>query len=513
MVAPGGGASTGRAASIAGTLLLLLAILPLLLKAPAAARFTASILAYPFQVDDSEGVVLSEAQLLARGTDPYQPVRPDFFTAAPYTPIFTGLNAGLFAVAPFTFKFGRGLALLATVFTVGVLGWLLRRRTGSAAIATWGVAMALTLNLVNVWAVRARPDPLALAFNLAGLALAWSAWPGDAETSRSRVQRLTAEDWREVALVALLFGLGFYTKQTLLAAPMAVGAYLLLIRPRLALAFAAVYGALVVVPFALLDVVTNGGFYQHIVAFHSSWSWADFWRLWSPFIARYWPIICASLVLVVIAGWATVRRRPDGLALPAIYVVLALASALGAGTHGGNHNHFVEGLIAATLGAGLVAGRLARARHAASRLAAGGLLVALAFTSLGEAGLAGTNWLARDFRTPRAAEREGWAQLAAYVTNDPGPVYSDNVGLLLVAGKAVRYTDPFTLTYAATTGQWDQRELVRRIEAGEFSLIALRYNVFVESGAASDLTPEMYVAIRARYRLAERNVLYVYRPR
>lgn len=513
MAAPAGSTGTSRAVSTVTTLLFLLAIVPLLVKAPAAARFTASILTYPFQVDDSEGVVLSEAQLLARGTDPYQPVRPDFFTAAPYTPIFTGLNAVVFVFAPFTFKFGRGLALLATIFTAGVLGWLLRWRTGSFAIATWGVAMVLTLNLVNVWAGRARPDPLALGFNLAGLALAWRAWPGGAWASRARERPLCAKDWWEVALVAFLFGLGFYTKQTLLAAPVAVGAYLVLIRPRLAFAFAAVYGALIVIPFVLLDTITRGGFYQHIVAFHSSWSWTDFWRLWSPFIARYWPLVSASLALVAVAGSTMIRRRSDGLALPAIYLVLALVSALGAGTHGGNHNHFVEGLVAATLGAGLVAGRLARARQGPSRLAAGALLLALALASLGEAGLAGSNWLARDFRTPRAAEREGWAQLAAYVTNDPGPVYSDNVGLLLVAGKAVRYTDPFTLTYAAATGQWDQRGLVRRIEAGEFSLIALRYDIFAESGAAADLTPEMYAAIRARYRLVERNVLYVYRPR
>ena len=99
------------------------------------------------------------------------------------------------------------------------------------------------------------------------------------------------------------------------------------------------------------------------------------------------------------------------------------------------------------------------------------------------------------------------------MTNDPGPVYSDNVGLLLVAGKPVQYTDPFSLTYAARTGQWDQRALVARVERGEFTLIALRYDVFAVGGAPADLTPELHAAIRARYRPIERNVLFLYAPR
>jgi len=87
---------------------------------------------------------------------------------------------------------------------------------------------------------------------------------------------------------------------------------------------------------------------------------------------------------------------------------------------------------------------------------------------------------------------------------------------VLVAGKEVRYTDPFSLAFAARTGQWDDRELVARVERGEFSLIALRYDIFAassEGGAADDLTPGLYAAIRAHYRVIERNVVILYAPR
>ena len=48
---------------------------------------------------------------------------------------------------------------------------------------------------------------------------------------------------------------------------------------------------------------------------------------------------------------------------------------------------------------------------------------------------------------------------------------------------------------------------------GDFSLIALRYDVFAEDGAPDDLTPALYAAIRERYRVIERNVVILYAPR
>lgn len=521
-------AATGRAGWLA-TALLVLALLPLLLKLPAAASFAGAILAYPFQVDDSEGVILSEAQWLARGVDPYQPTRPDFFTAAPYTPIFTWLNALAFALGPFTFKVGRGVALIATLVVAALIGALVRRRTGSAPLALWAALAVATTNLIGVWAVRARPDHLALALNLAGVAIVCWRWgrlgtdPAGVGAPPSAGGRwgIARDEWRFLWLVAGCCALGFFTKQTLLAAPMAIGAALLARRAPLGLAFGGIYGALVLAPFGLLTLLTRGGFYQHIVALHSSWAWRDFWRLAEPFIWRYWPLLLAALALPLAVaatagrgGRPIARLRADPDLLPALYLGAAAFFALGAGTNGGNHNHFVETTVVAIWCAALVAGRALAAPRL--RVGAALALVALAVALGLEARVGPTNWLARDFRAPLPREIEGWRNVAAYVTNTPGPVYSDNVGLLLVAGHEVRYTDPFSLAYAARTGQWDDAALVARVARGEFSLIALRYDIFRPddpAGPPDDLTPGLYEAIRARYRVVERNVMILYAPR
>jgi hypothetical protein len=503
------------------TLLLLLALLPIALKVPAAARFSESILTYPFQVDDSEGVILSEAQLLARGVDPYQPARPDFFTAAPYTPIFTLINAAAFAVGPFTFKVGRGVAWLATLAVALLVGGLVWWRVRRPLLAVWAGLGLLTINLVSVWSVRARPDHLALALNLAGFAVIWVGWRDLIATphpgSRWGLDRAAG---RTLGLAICCFALGFYTKQTLLAAPVAAGLGLIFARPRVGVAFGLLYGAAVAIPFAILTTVTQGGFYQKIVAFHSSWGASDFLRLAVPALGRYWPLLLGGAILllaVLIAAGRAPRPLPalraDPDLLPALYLPLAAFFALGAGTHGGNHNHFIETLVVATLCAALAIGRFAAQGRGGA--AAALLLIALTLALGGEDRLGEPGWLARDFRPPLTREREGWANVAAFVTNDPGPVYADNVGLLLVSGKEVRYTDPFSLAFAVRTGQWDDSALVARVERGEFSLIELRYDLFAPgiTGPPDDLTPGLYAAIRARYRVIESNVVILYAPK
>jgi len=503
------------------TLLLLLALLPIALKVPAAARFSESILTYPFQVDDSEGVILSEARLLAQGIDPYQPARPDFFTAAPYTPIFTLINAAAFAVGPFTFKVGRGVAWLATLVVAILIGGLVWWRTRRPLLALWTGLGLLTINLVSVWSVRARPDHMALAMNLAGFAVIWVRWRVLTATPRAATRwSLDRAAWRTLALATLCFALGFYTKQTLLAAPVAVGLGLLLTRPRVGVAFGLLYGTAVAIPFAILTALTRGGFYQKIVAFHSSWGASDFLRLAVPALERYWPLLLGGATLLLAVGIAAARAprplatlRADPELLPAFYLPVAAFFALGAGTHGGNHNHFIETLVVAIFCAALAIGRFASQGRGLPLAAA--LLVALTLALGGEERLGEPGWLARDFRPPLAREREGWANVAAFVTNDPGPVYADNVGLLLVAGKEVRYTDPFSLAFAVRTGQWDDSALVARVERGEFSLIELRYDLFAPgiSGPPDDLTPGLYAAIRARYRVVESNVVILYAPK
>ena len=142
-------------------------------------------------------------------------------------------------------------------------------------------------------------------------------------------------------------------------------------------------------------------------------------------------------------------------------------------------------------------------------------LVALSAAALTEReGTAG--WLARDYRAPTASERAGYEAVAAYIANSPGPVYSTNVGILVVTGQPVRVTDPFTMAAEVRLGRWDDAALVADVAAGKYPLIALSYNDVASldpDQPPTDATPGLIRAIQTRYRLVERNVLRLYVPK
>ncbi len=500
---------------------LVIACLLLVPKLAATGRYDAAILRFPFQVDDAEGVVLAEAVLIAHGTNPYafQPSPASYFYAGPYTPVYTLLNSGAVAVAGPTFKFGRAFQLLATLVVAGWLAWMVRRSATDWRgwmVGGWSAAIFVTAHLVAVWGVRVRPDMTALAFNALGVVIL-HAW-----LNRDDGERWRAGGWPKgttfarIVVGAACFALGWWTKQTFVALPVAFIIATTVRRPRIGVTLAALYAGMIAVPFALVTALTQGGFAQKTVSYQGSWEWGAFRRLAQPFIERYASLIIVAVVFALLVVFRT--RRPT---FAVCWLALSAVGALGAGTSGGNHNHFVEFVAAAVLLVGqgiatLVAAE-ARDQRRAWMLPTLGALVMLggAIVAINEhEGAAG--WLARDYRAPTVAERDGLTAIANYIANSPGPVYSNNVGMLVVTGQEVRITDPFTMAAEVRLGRWDDALLVADVAAGRYPVIALSYNnvaTLDPDQPPTDATPGLIRAIQTRYRLIESNVLRLYVPK
>ena len=168
------GFAAGRWSEALVIVILALALALLVGKAAGVARYEAAILRYPFQVDDAEGVILSEATLLARGTNPYraQPSPARYFYAGPYTPLYTAINAAAVGIAGPTFAGGRLVQLLATLAVAAWIAWAVGRGAGGRVgwlVGGWAALLLLTWHLVAHWGVMVRPDMTALAWNLAGV--------------------------------------------------------------------------------------------------------------------------------------------------------------------------------------------------------------------------------------------------------------------------------------------------------------------------------------------------------
>lgn len=515
---------------------LALALALLIGKAVGVAHYETAILGYPFQRDDAEGVILAEASLIAQGTDPYafQQSPAHHFYAGPYTPLYTAINAAVVWIAGPTFVGGRAVQLLATLAVAGWLAWAIGRSArGHIAwvLGAWAALLFLTCHLVAHWGVMVRPDMTALACNLAGVALLRRWWnaPG-----RQGWRAATWPRGRELGVLALgaaCFALGWWTKQTYVAVPLAFMLTLLPYRPKVTVTLASLYAALIGLSLGTLTLLTAGGFVQKTYYYQGSWTWHAYLFLARPFAERYG--LLPALALLAAAAICAQQRR---VTFSACWFMLTALKTLEAGTDGGNHNHFVELLAASALmvGQGVAALIASNSRgeavatgtqterirrfHLRPMLRAGlGLAAILLLTGVAIGEQEGRKgWLAWEYRLPTTVERHGFERVASSIASTTGPIYGDNVGLgiLVLTGHEVQVTDPFTLAAEVRMGRWDDSALIADVAAGRYRLIALRGDIARMDPAhpPGDMTPGMIRAIRAHYHPVERNVVWLYAP-
>ena len=120
----------------------------------------------------------------------------------------------------------------------------------------------------------------------------------------------------------------------------------------------------------------------------------------------------------------------------------------------------------------------------------------------------GIEWI----EIPSAEEQGEMDQLLQMVRQAKGPVLSQDLTLLTLAGKPVEY-QPCDLPHMAYLGRWDQRDFVEHIEHQRYALIVLGFDVRTSQDLVG-FTPQMIAAIRDAY--APSGVLahhWIYTPR
>jgi hypothetical protein len=490
------------------------------------ARHSAQALALPFPLDGLEGTLLHEAWLLRAGEPLYQPLQPDRFVSSPYPPLHYALLALVASPegGPHVFFVGRVVSLAAMLVAALALAlsayWLGR----SLPVAALAAALWLAFPPVQLWATRIKPDPLALALTALGLlaAIWWRAQTTGGR--RQATMSLTNHVWLFVA--AALFALAFFTKQTAVAAPLATGLALLLdalfalrarrltlvdaLRP--ALLFALAYGALIGAGWLGLELATGGQYTFHVWGLHRSEWWSA--ALLAKFVALLlpsWPLVAVGAGLLAY-GLAQRAAAHPPLRLPACYLLAAPLTLLGAGETGANHNHLLEVHLALTLGGCALAGALVSGALRARRA---GLAAALA--SLLALALLGQLWALR--------ERPAWyggefdlsqtpARYVEFIRSQPGEVLADDVGLLVAAGRTLRYDDPSTMGPAIESGVWDEATLLQEVAARRFSAVLMPFDAERRDiDVTGRWSPRFIATLREHYRVLYRDTIVSYVPR
>ena len=539
---------------------------------------------FAFQVDESEGMIVAETLLIDKGVNIYALLTPKRFVAAPYTPLYYLLNWPFLHFSGASFKPGRLLSFVALCAIAFLLYKLVSlysiytklpkksqpdRVAGIAASLFWG-----SLGLAAFWGGAVKPDMLALCFSLAGIYaiyryFALASYSNILQTASFQLQpgskiqvHFQRDSWFYAAIV--FFALAAMTKQTAFAGPIACMVFLVVnLRLTLALRFVTGWLGLTFGPMLIMNWLSGGGFWYHIVTVHElPWSLENYWKFFSAFVQSYQ--LYFGLALIFSAGWlfdiikkALLPRsflevlRADKASLFVIYFGVSLGASLSAGTYGGNHNHLLELAAAMCLCAGAALARI-RERWGWGRagqqwiypvvlsliclqtlglFAGEGRVKPENFPVLGniapvQSGLEllrtatyNPQWLGLEYRVPPEGLRQGLAQVAAFMTNDVGPlIYTDNVSLGLASSKLLLTTDPFTQTHATYLKRWDESYLIKLVETRQFHLIVLRDSIaerLQQTGEARDiyLSPGLAQAILANYKLTQRNAAFIYEPK
>lgn len=368
-----------------------------------------------------------------------------------YPPVYLMLNVPAFLLFGPSLFWPRLISLLAVLALGALIFALLRRRTGNAWLAGSFALLFFAPWFVQTWAALARVDMLALCLSVAGL---------------YAFDRLRSREGALRSLPFLLFGLGFYTKQTALVAPAAALGYLLIEpseRRRFPRALAAFALPLVGVMLAMA-AATKGQAWLHLVPYAAAaeYDLGHMARSYEAFLVH-----CSPLLLPVVAGLVLRPRqllRGPNLVF-VLYWLLALASLSGIAKAGAAQNYFIEPYVATLLLATVALGVFVDASATARRLWPVYVFAAAAVVTFVDRG---QNRLPQAIRSPERAR--DFIALDEAVRATEGPILSENMSVLVVNRKRV-WAEPFGLVLLAKKGLWDPRTLVEDCRRGMFALI------------------------------------------
>jgi hypothetical protein len=465
--------------TLAARLALTTAVLALLYGLVRLAAHAALALTYPYGMDYGEGVIWQQMIGIVAGRG-YAPLGSLPAFVFQYPPVYHLVTAGTAASLGLDPLFaGRLVSLVSTLVAAALAGRIAaiaigtgedrRVRTIAGLIAALAFA---TLPLLLTSALLMQIDMLAMALTLAGTLLAIRA-----------VDRPGMAVW-----AGAVFALALYTRQTCLPAPAASFLVLLLVRPRAAWTLLGTAIGTCLLALGLIRLAEGDHFLVNILAYNMNRiAWDHAPKLFFVLLANTVPIAIGVVGAVVVwrrldlGRWRALRHRlasESGLAASAVVLLtlalktLMLPMILKSGA---NDNYLIDWFsgIAILIGIAVVP-----VVGAALRQPANPSLLLLVLVAIGLPVHMADPPLLPDF-AQAGSSRVALDQLVARVRASPKPVVSDDMVLLLRAGKPVIW-EPAIIAELGSSGVYDQTNLIAHVRHGDFGF-------FVTHGDRGDL--------------------------
>lgn len=425
-----------------------------------------------------EGAVANAAILLRDG-NPYSDTTGA--VAANYPPLYLWL-----ASLGDPFRSGRVVTMLSALAVALIIWWRARGAGGIPRVALGLSWLALTP--VAIWGAAVKPDLLAIALTVGGVAAL------DQALRSGLASREGQARW--AMLGGALLAAAVSVKPTALLPASVVLLYVLVLAR--SVFTRAAFGGAAAAAVALVHANTLGI--------------GDVWRHVVTWNALPWGVEQVVLLLVLGAGTlgiliaaAGMERAFAGLALA--YLIGAVGVALLGGREGATINYLLDLSAASVYAAATVAARLS--------LSTGFPVAAAAQVTLGFALLAPFGLV-----PGRDAGTGAWGspdRLAVVQALPPGRHLVEDSGLLIAAGMRPAVDDIFLWTRLANAGVIDPAPLIEDISGAEFATVVTEVDLASLEGAAvyerSRWHRRVVDMIFESYELASSRPLWVYRPR
>ena len=470
------------------------------------------ILGFQYPLDYGEGPLLNQALRITQGNPlyPYEISSPPYVITN-YPPVYPVLNAFLVSIFGPHLVLGRLISLLSTIISATLIGLIVHhfyQRHGLLP-GLLSASTFLIMPYVLLWSAYFRIDLLALVFSLAGLYI---------------LIKCSTKP-KSIIGSAILFLLAAYTRQSFgFAGPLAGIIWVWSKNRKQALKLFTFYSAGGLAIFGILNLLTEGGFFFHIITANvNPFNWETV-KHFANDIQNLMPWIMGACGLYLALGW----RFTKTYLILTPYFLFAIAAATTIGKVGSNVNYLVEVSAGASIILGVVFAWLSetfsiepghkpkpsffeftilefedvdpsiRKKYWAN------LVIFLIVTIIVIAQFSGL--MRRNLLSTIPSHRDRIKRGVDYIVLEEkiktaygtGNILADEYMAILPKNQIPLYLQPFEMTQLSAGGVWDQTPLIRSIKEQEFSLILMHhfpnYPVYLERW-----TPEMRESIYENY--------------
>ena len=452
-----------------------LGYLALLLTIGAVVRFLVHDmhgLTFPYDLAAGEGLLLRDAAVLRSGGALYTPPDQFPYIVSVYPPGYTALAALVTLITGIHLTSVRLLSSGAVLISAGLITTIvysLTRRSIAAIVAGFSTCGIL---FIYQWGIFGRVDTVAAMWSIAAIGLALLA---DRPTGSARYRTLAVLGSALCCVAAL------YTKQTALAAPAAIGLWLLIRRWQQAVVFVLtmliVGGGL----FLAINGSTGGEFFHQIVTDNvQPFSIRALGGYWRALALIDFPLLIGAVWYVVSA----IRRRT--IDLPLLYLIASGLLTVTVGRAGASISYLLEFLSVCCLVIGMLWGRSKITESSQARSIA---IIAMPFLIIAQliwSVAFQTTPLSRYYTPdpvfgydPTPADLVGCQKLDSYVTQAADSILAEEASILVEHGKTP-IGSGWLVTALAGVPPVDRgtAQITAQVRAHAYSLILLHWQSF-----------------------------------